>query len=56
MYSRNTSLGAVFAERLQRTFRDLLIRPVFEKGDNNWIDLLSGKTKQYDNRVDTSTK
>ena len=30
-YSRNTSLGAVFAEKFHGTIRDLLKRPVFEK-------------------------
>ena len=29
-YSRNTYLGAVFAERFNRTIRDLLKRPVFQ--------------------------
>ena len=33
IYSRNTSLGAVFAERFNRTIRNLLKRPVFENGD-----------------------
>ena len=46
LYSRNTSLGAVFAERFNRTIRDLLKRPVFEKGDGNWIDILPVITKQ----------
>ena len=31
IYSRNSSYGAVFAERINRTIRDLLKRPVFEK-------------------------
>ena len=31
LYSRNSSYGAVFAERLNRTIRDLLKKPVFEK-------------------------
>ena len=35
LYSRNTSLGAVFAEMFNRTIRDLLKRPVFERGDAN---------------------
>ena len=38
--SRNSSNGAVFAERFNRTIRDLLKRGVFEKGDANWIDAL----------------
>ena len=31
-------------------------RPVFEKGDGNWIDILPTITKQYNIRVHSSTK
>ena len=55
-YSRNSSYGAVFAERFNRTTRNLLKKPVFEKGDGNWIDVLPTITKQYNNRVHSSTK
>ena len=56
LYSRNTSLGAVFAEHFNKTIRDILKRPVFQKGDSNWIDVLQTITKQYNNRVHSSTK
>ena len=56
IYSRNSSYGAVFAERFNRTIRDLLKRPVFEKGDGKWIDKLPTITKQYNNRIHSSTK
>ena len=56
LYSRNSSFGSVFAERFNRTIRDLLKRPVFEKGDGNWIDVLPTITKQYNNRIHSSTK
>ena len=56
LYSRNSSYGAVFAERFNRTIRDLLKRVVFEKCDTNWTDLLPAITKQYNNRVHSSTK
>ena len=56
LYSRNTVLGAVFEERFNRTIRDLIKRPVFEEGDGNWIDVLPTITKQYNNRVHSSTK
>ena len=46
IYSRKSSYGAVFAERFNRTIRDLLKRLVFEKGDGNWIDVLPKITKQ----------
>ena len=56
LYSRNSSYGAVIAERFNRTIRDLIKRPVFEKGDGNWIDILQTITKQYNNRLHSSTK
>ena len=54
-YSRNTSFS-VFAERFNRTIRDLLKRPVFEKEDSNWIDILTTRTKHYNNRIHSSIK
>ena len=56
LYSRNTDLGAVFVERFNRTIRDLIKRPVFEKTDGNWIDVLPTITKQYNDRKHSSTK
>ena len=56
LYSRNSSYGAVFAERFNRTIRDLLKKPVFEQCDGNWIDVLQAITKQYNNRIHSSTK
>ena len=55
-YSRNSSYGAVFAERFNRTIRDLLKKIVFEQGDAKWIDILPTLTKQYNNKVHSSTK
>ena len=56
LYSRNTSLGAVFAERFNRTIGDLLKGVVAEKGDANWVDVLLTKTKQYINGIHSSTR
>ena len=56
LYSRNSSYGAVFAVRFNRTIRDLLKRPVFEKGDSKWVDILPTIKKQYNNQVHSSTK
>ena len=56
IYSRNTSLGAVFAERFIRIIRDLLKKPAFEKGDGNFIEVLPKITKQYNIRKHSSTK
>ena len=55
-YSRNSSYGAVFAERFNRTIRDLLKKIIFEQGDAKWIDILQSITKQYNHRVHSSTK
>ena len=55
IYSRNSSYGAVFAERFNRTIRDLLEKIVFEQGDANWIDILPTITKKYNNRIHSST-
>ena len=56
LYSRNSSYGAVFAERFNRTIRDLPKKIVFEQGDAKWIDILPTTTKQYNNKVHSSTK
>ena len=56
LYSRNSSYGAVFAERFNRTIRDLLKKIVFEQGNAKWIDPLPTITKQYDNKTHSSTK
>ena len=55
-YTRNRSLRAVFAETFSRTNRGLLKRPVFEKFEINWIDVLSVITKLNINRVHTYTR
>ena len=55
LYSRNSSFGSVFAERFTCTIRDLLKRPVFEKCDSTWIDVIpKKKTKQYNSRTHSS--
>ena len=55
-YSRNTTQGAVFAERFNRTIRNLLKNPVFEKGSADWISELPSVTKQYNNTIHLSIK
>ena len=55
-YSINTDKGAVFAESFIKSMRNILKKLVFEKRDGNWTDVLPTITKQYNNRVHTSTK
>ena len=45
-YSRNTALGAVFAERLNRTIRNLSKKPVFLAGNADWLSELPSVIKQ----------
>ena len=56
IYSRNTSLGAVFAGRFNHTIINLFKKIVFEQGDAKLIDVSTTLTKQYNNREHTSTK
>ena len=56
IYSGNSSYGAVFAERFNRTIGDLLKKIVFEQGDAKWIDQLPTITKEYNNRIHSATK
>ena len=55
-YSRKTAVGAVFAERFNRTTRNLLKKPVFEKGNANWLSELPSVIKKHDNTVHHSIK
>ena len=54
--SRDNSFGAVFAERFNKSIRDLPKGPVFERVDGNWIDNLQTITKQNKNRVHISAR
>ena len=55
-YSRYTSRGAVFVEISNRTLRNLLKKPAFEKGKASWIDELPSTIKKYNNTIHHSTK
>ena len=55
-YSRNKSLGAVFAERFTRTIRNLLKKPVFLKGNAEWLSELPSVFKQYNITMHHSLK
>ena len=55
-YSRITDKGPSIAERVIRTIRNLLKKPVFEKGDADWLSELPSVVKQYNNTIHHSTK
>ena len=48
-YSRFTDKGPSIAERVIRTVRSLLKKPVFEKGRADWLSELPSVIKQYNN-------
>ena len=55
-YSRFTDKGPSIAERVIRTVRNLLKKPVFEKGRADWLSELSSVVKQYNNTIHHSIK
>ena len=55
-YSRFTDKGPSIAERVIRTVRNLLKKPVFEKGRADWLSELPSVVKQYNNTIHHSIK
>ena len=55
-YSRHTDKGPSIAERVIRTVRNLLKKPVFLAGNADWISELPSIVKQYINTIHHSTK
>ena len=50
-YSRNTILGALIAERYNRTIRYLFKNPVILAGNTNWISELPSVIMKYKNTI-----
>ena len=55
-YSGFTDKGPSIAERVIRTVRNLLKKPVFEKGRADWVSESPSVIKQYNNTIHSSTK
>ena len=55
-YSRYTDKGPSIAERVIRTVRNLLKKPVFEKGKADWLSELPSVVKKYNNTIHHSIK
>ena len=55
-YSRFTDKGPSIAERVIRTTRNLLKKPVILAGEASWINELPSVIKQYNNTIHHSTK
>ena len=55
-YSRFTDKGPSMAERVIRTIRNLLKKPVFLAGNADWLSELPSVIKKYNNTIHSSTK
>ena len=55
-YSRYTDKSPSVCERVIRTIRNLLNKPVFEKGNADWLSELPSVIKKYNNSIHSSTK
>ena len=55
-YSRYTDKGPSIAERVIRTIRNLLKKPVFLAGNADWVSELPSVVKKYNNTIHNSTK
>ena len=55
-YSRFTDKGPSMAERVIRTLRNLLKKPVLKKRRADWLSDLSTVTKHYNKTIHSSTK
>ena len=55
-YSRYTDKGPSIAERVIRTIRSFLKKPVFEKGKADWLSELPSVVKKYNNTIHSSIK
>ena len=54
--SRYTDKGPNIAERVIRTIRNLLKKPVFENGNTDWLIELPSVIKTYNNTIHHSSK
>ena len=55
-HSRNTALGAVFAERINISISNLKKKQVFEKGNADWLRELPSVIKKYNDTIHKSAK
>ena len=55
-YSRYTDKDPSIAERVTRTVRNLLKKPVFKQRNANWLSELPSVIKKYNNTIHSSAK
>ena len=56
IYSTNSDLKAVFVERFNRTFLDLIKEPMYIEGKGCWLNHLDAALEKNDIRVHGTTK
>ena len=56
IYSTNSDLKAVFAERFNRTLLDLIKKPMYIEGKACWLNHINSALDKYNNRVHGTTK
>ena len=56
IYSTNSDLKAIFVERFNRTFLDLIKEPMYIEGKGNWLNHLDAALQKYNIRVHGTTK
>ena len=56
IYSIHSDLKAVFVDRFNRTFLDLIKEPMYIVGKGNWLNHLDAALQKYNNRVHGTTK
>ena len=51
LYSTYSDLKAVFIERFNRTLLHIINKPMFIKGDGNWVNILNDAVVTYNNNI-----
>ena len=51
IYSTYSDLKAVFIERFNRTLLHIINKPMFIKGDGNWVNILNDAVLTYNNNI-----
>ena len=55
-FSRFTDKGTSIAERVPRNVRNLVKKPIFAKGNSDWLSEIPSVIKQFSNTTHSSTK
>ena len=56
LYSTYSDLKAVFIEKFNKTLLHIIIKPMFIKGDGNWVNILNDAVLTYNNNIHSTIK